>query len=195
MKIYCTYLFILLASVTLFFFGCASTKNVTVSIDHQFLADADAKFEKKQFTDALKAYQSLAYSSVYSLLPTGRMALYRIGYLHIAYDNPNADPKAALSAFKLFVQKYPADHLVGYATTWIKLLTVISSFQDQLDENATRVRKLQNKNGAASDSISFLSTSLKRCSTLSDSLNAERLLLLKKINDYEQTIVKMEKSK
>jgi outer membrane protein assembly factor BamD (BamD/ComL family) len=168
---------------------------VAVSIDHQFLADADAKFEKKQFADALKAYQSLANSSVYSLLPTGRMALYRIGYLHIAYDNPNADPKAALSAFKLFVQKYPADNLAGYATTWIKLLSVIGSFQEQLDENATRVRKLQNKISTTSDSIAVLSTSLKRCSALTDSLDAEHLLLLKKINDYEQTIVKMEKSR
>jgi outer membrane protein assembly factor BamD (BamD/ComL family) len=176
-------------------FGCASSNVASYTYDRSLLTVADAKFEKKRYSEALKIYQELAFSPDYAQSISAKQALYRIGYLNIYFDNPKADPKAALEAFNTFKLRYPNDKLSGDVTTWIKILVVLKSFEDQYDEMTFRVRRLQSKSAVTTGSLDTLIEAVQHCSVERDSLSSEKSSLLKKISELEQTIVKMEKSR
>jgi hypothetical protein len=175
--------------------GCASSTVSSYTYDRSLLTVADAKFEKKRYAEALKIYQELAYSPDYAQSGSAKQALYRIGYCNIYYDNQKADPKAALDAFNTFKLRYPRDKLIGDVTTWIKILVVLKSFEDQYDEMTSRMRRLQNKSAITTESLDTLFDAFQHCNIERDSLSTERSSLLKKIAELEQTIVKMEKSR
>jgi hypothetical protein len=178
-----------------FLCGCAAKNVVQYTYDKHLLADAEAKFENKYYSDALKIYQELVTSPTYSQTPSAKLALYRIGYINIYYDNPKADPKAALDAFISFKERYPDDKHIGEINTIAKILVVLKSFEEQYDATTARMKKLQNKTTIASGSLDTLLETIQRCSTERDSLDLERTLLVKKIVELEQTIVKMEKTR
>jgi hypothetical protein len=175
--------------------GCAANRVAQFTYERRLLSDADEKFGQKQYADALKIYQELVTSPSYSQTPAARQALFKIGYLNIYYDNPKADPGAALDAFNSFRVRYPDDNLIGEVNTFMKILVVLRSFKEQFDETTSRMKRLQSKSAATSGSLDSLLESVQRCSTERDSLDLERSALLKKIGDLEQTIVKMEKTK
>jgi hypothetical protein len=174
---------------------CVCASSTAYTYDKSLLTVADAKFEKKQYSEALKIYHELAYSPDYAQLNSAKLALYRIAYLNIYFDNPQADPKAALDAFNTFKLRYPHDKLIGDVTTWIKILVVLKSFEEQYDGMAARVKRLQSKSAVASGSLDTMYDELQHCTTERDTLSLEKSALLKKIEELEQTIVKMEKSK
>ena len=186
---------ICVAAGMVFLFGCAASRVTQYTYDKQLLADAEAKFENKRYTEALKIYQELVTSPAYSQSPSAKLALYRIGYINIYYDNAKADPKAALEAFTSYKERYPEDKSIGEINTIAKILVVLKSFQDQYDATTTRMKKLQNKTAIASGSLDTLLETIQRCSSERDSLDLERAVLVKKIVDLEQTIVKMEKTR
>jgi hypothetical protein len=175
--------------------GCAANNVAQYTYDKRLLADAEAKFENKHYPEALKIYQELVTSPAYSQLPTARLALYRIGYINIYYDNPKADPRAALDAFNSYKVRYPEDKYIGEINTIAKILVVLKSFEEQYDATTARMKKLQNKTAIESGSLDTLLETIQRCSTERDSLDLERTLLVKKIVELEQTIVKMEKTR
>jgi hypothetical protein len=175
--------------------GCASSSVSTYTYDRSLLTVADAKFEKKHYAEALKIYEELAYSPDYSQSNSAKQALYKIGYINIYFDNLKADPKAALDAFNTFKLRYPQDKLIGDVTTWIKILVVLKSFEDQYDEITLRMKRLQNKSAVATVSLDTLIDAFQRCAVERDSLDSDKSSLLKKIAELEQTIVKMEKSR
>jgi hypothetical protein len=175
--------------------GCAANNVAQYTYDKRLLAEADTKFENKRYSEALKIYQELVTSPAYSQSPSAKPALYRIGYINIYYDNPKADPKAALDAFTSYKVRYPDDKLIGEINTLSKILVVLKSFEEQYDETTSRMKKLQNKSAVASGSLDTLLESIQRCSSERDSLDIEKNVLQKKINELEQTIVKMEKSR
>ncbi len=174
---------------------CVCASSTAYTYDKSLLTVADAKFEKKQYPEALKIYHELAFSPDYAQLNSAKLALYRIAYLIIYFDNPQADPKAALDAFNTFKLRYPHDKLIGDVTTWIKILVVLKSFEEQYDGMAARVKRLQSKSAVASGSLDTMYDELQHCTTERDTLSLEKSALLKKIEELEQTIVKMEKSK
>ena len=183
------------AAVVVLLFGCAASRVTQFTYDKQLLADAEAKFDNKRYPEALKIYQELVTSPAYSQSPSAKLALYRIGYINIYYDNPKADPKTALEAFNSFKVLYPEDKAIGEINTIAKILVVLKSFQDQYDATTARMKKLQNKTAIASGSLDTLLETIQRCSSERDSLDLERAVLVKKIVDLEQTIVKMEKTR
>jgi hypothetical protein len=184
-----------LVAVIIGLLDCASSTISSYTYDRSLLTVADTKFEKKQYSEALKIYQELAYSPDYAQSNSAKLALYRIGYLNMYYDNTKADPKAALEAFNTFKLRYPRDKLIGDVTTWIKILVVLKSFEDQYDEILTRMKRVQSKSAVTSGSLDTLFDAFQRCTTERDTLDSEKSALLKKIADLEQTIVKMEKSR
>ncbi len=187
---------VLTASVSLLFFGCASSSTVAqYTYDKRLLAAAESKFDKKQYAEALKIYNEIAFSPDYSQSTSAKSALYRIGYINIYFDNPKADPKAALEAFNTFKLRYPRDKLIGDVTTWIKLLVVLKSFEDQYDDITFRVRRLQSKSAVTTGSLDTLIEAYQRCTAENDSLGNEKASLGRKIAELEQIIVKMEKSR
>jgi len=184
------------ACIGITLYGCASSNTVAqYTYDKRLLTAAESKFDKRQYADALKIYNEIAFSPDYSQSSSAKIALYRIGYINIYFDNPKADPKAALEAFNTFKLRYPRDKLIGDVTTWIKLLVVLKSFEDQYDDITFRVKRLQNKSAVATGSLDTLIESLQRCSAENDSLGSTKTSLVKKIAELEQTIVKMEKSR
>jgi hypothetical protein len=184
-----------LVAVTIGLWGCASSTISSYTYDRSLLTVADTKFEKKQYSEALKIYQELAYSPDYAQSNSAKLALYRIGYLNMYYDNSKADPKAALDAFNTFKLRYPRDKLIGDVTTWIKILVVLKSFEDQYDEILSRMKRVQNKSAVTTGSLDTLFDAFQRCTAERDTLDSEKSTLLKKIEELEQTIVKMEKSR
>jgi hypothetical protein len=175
--------------------GCAASKVGTFTYDKRLLAEAEEKFEKRHYADALKTYQKLASSAEFANSAAAKTALYRTGYISMYYDNPKADPKAALAAFNTFKTRYPDDKLIGDVNTWISILVVLRSYEELYDETYVRMKKLQSKTAVTSGSLDTLIESFQRCSAEKDSLGAEKTVLLKKITELEQTIVKMEKTK
>jgi hypothetical protein len=183
----------ILAAVCLL--ACASSTVTSYTYDRSLLTVADSKFEKKRYAEALQVYQELAYSPDYAQSNSAKLALYRIGYLNIYFDNPKASPKAALEAFNTFKLRYPRDKLIGDVTTWIKVLVVLKSFEDQYDEITFRMKRLQNKSAVTTGSLDTLIEAFQHCTVERDSLDSEKSTLLRKISELEQTIVKMEKSR
>ncbi len=186
---------ILLALACVIACGCAAGRAAQYTYERRLLAEADDLFDKKSYPEALKIYQDLASSPSYSQTASAKQALYRIGYINIYYDNPKADPKAALDAFNSFRVRYPDDKLIGEVNTLTKILVVLKSFEDQYDETTARIRRLQSKTATASGSLDTLLESIQRCSTERDSLDVEKSALLKRISELEETIVKMEKTR
>ena len=175
--------------------GCAASKVGTYTYDKKLLAEAEDKFEKKRYTDAIKVYQKLATSPAFANTPTAKLALYRMGYINMYYDNSKADPKAALEAFNTFKQRYADDKLLGEVNTWISILVVLRSYEELYNDTYERMKKLQSKTAVTSGSLDSLIESSQRCSAEKDSLDGEKAQLLKKIAELEQTIVKMEKTR
>jgi hypothetical protein len=175
--------------------GCAANRVAQYTYDRRLLAEADARFEQKKYSEALKIYQELVTSPAYSQTPSAKQALFKIGYLNIYYDNPKADPMAALEAFNSYRVRYPDDNLIGEVNTYSKILVVLKSFEEQYDETTARVKRLQYKSAAASGSLDTLLEAIQHCSTERDSLDIEKTALNKKITELEQTIVKMEKTR
>jgi hypothetical protein len=190
-----TILCILLLCLCVCLCGCASNTVASYTYDRSLLTVADAKFDKKRYSEALKIYQELAYSPDYAQSASAKQALFRIGYLNIYFDNPKADPKAALEAFNTYKLRYPRDKLIGEVTTWIKILVVLKSFEDQYDEITSRMKRLQNKSAVTTGSLDTLLDAFQRCVSERDSLDSEKSSFLRKISELEQTIVKMEKSR
>lgn len=175
--------------------GCAASKVGTYTYDKKLLAEAEEKFDKKHYADALKVYQKLTTSDAFANSAAAKLALYRTGYINMYYDNPKTDPKAALDAFNTFKQQYPDDKLSGEVNTWISILVVLRSYEELYNETFARMKKLQNKTVVTSGSLDTLIESFQRCSAEKDSLDNEKAQLQKKIADLEQTIVKMEKTR
>jgi hypothetical protein len=182
----------LLACVLLF--GCAASRATAYTYDRRLLAQAEAKFEKRRYPEALKIYQELVSSPDYSQSPSAKIALYRIGYINIYYDNPNANTNAALDAFNSYKVLYSDDKDIGEVNTFVKMLVVLKSFKDQYDETMALMLKFQNKSKIANGSLDTLLWYIQRCTSERDSLSAERFTFMKKIRELEQTIVKMEKT-
>lgn len=136
--------------------GCAANRVAAFTYERRLLSDAEEKFAQKQYAEALRIYQELVTSPSYSQTPAARQALFRIGYLNIYYDNPKADPRMALEAFNSFRVRYPDDALIGEVNTFMKILVVLKSFEQQYDETTARIRRLQTKSAAANGSLDSL---------------------------------------
>jgi len=176
-------------------FLCGCSARVATSqytFDRQLLAEADGKFREKNYLEALKKYNEIVKSFPNSI--TARLALYKIGYLNVYFDNNQADWSAALSAFKDFQKKYPNDSKINDVNTWIRILIAMDSFASQYGETTNRLQKMRTSSLEKSENVDLLHEELRRCSMEKDSLVNQKNALSQKIKELESTILKIEKA-
>jgi outer membrane protein assembly factor BamD (BamD/ComL family) len=171
--------------------GCSSRLATSYTFDKQLLAEADGKFKEKSYSDALKKYSEIVKSFPHS--QSARLALYRIGFLNVYFDNTQADWTAALKAFKQFQTNYPDDPKINEVNTWIRILIAMDSFASQYGETTSQIQRLKTTTIEKSENVDVLRESYRRCSSEKDSLSSERNALSQKIKELEATILKIEK--
>jgi len=171
--------------------GCSHiTPNYT--FDKKLLADADGKCKQKSYAEALKTYEEIV--KTFPQTTSARIALYKVGFVNIYYDNPLSDWNAALAAFKLFQKNYPDDPRIEEVDTWIRVLVAMESFSAQYGETSARIKSLMNKSTEVSGNYETLLEAIQKCSGDKDSLDNEKNALNQKIKELEQTILKIEKA-
>jgi outer membrane protein assembly factor BamD (BamD/ComL family) len=171
--------------------GCSPVPP-TYTFDKKLLADADGKCKQKSYAEALKTYEEIV--KTFPQTTSARIALYKVGFVNIYYDNPLSDWNAALSAFKLFQKNYPDDPRVDEVNTWIRVLVAMESFSSQYGETSARIKSLMNKSTEVSGNYETLLEAIQKCSSDKDSLDNEKNALNQKIKELEQTILKIEKA-
>jgi outer membrane protein assembly factor BamD (BamD/ComL family) len=171
--------------------GCSHAVVSRYSFDKQILTEADDKFKEKDYAEALRKYDDIVKRFPRSA--SARSALFRIGYLNIYYDNPQADWSTALSTFRQFQKDYSDDPRIDEVNTWIRILVAMQSFATQYGESSVRIQKLKNKSIERSENVEQLLEEIQRCATEKDSLVLEKNALSQKIKELEATILKIEK--
>lgn len=122
-------------------FNCASSTIKMVSYNSRLLVDADSLFYSGNFEEAGKIYSKIC--TTMSKTEEAKTARFQKAYLNIYYKNPNANWGDALKEFKSFVSLYPNDPRTGEASSWMRILTVIKSFDTQFRSSADQVERLK----------------------------------------------------
>jgi outer membrane protein assembly factor BamD (BamD/ComL family) len=171
--------------------GCSHTSKF-YSFDMGMLAEADVQFKSKNYSQALKQYDEIVRT--YPRTASARTALYKIGFIYLYYENPQADWTMALKTFRQFQKEYMDDQHIDEVNTWIRILTSMESFAAKYGESSAKIQKLKTKSLERSESIEQLREEFLRCSFEKDSLNLEKNALIQKIRELEATILKIEKA-
>jgi outer membrane protein assembly factor BamD (BamD/ComL family) len=172
--------------------GCSPVTTTQYTFDKKLLAEADGKCKAKSYVEALKTYGEIV--KTFPQTSSARIALFKVGFVNIYYDNPLADWNAALNAFKLFQKYYPDDPRMEEVNTWIRVLVAMESFSAQYGETSDRVKSLMNKSTVVNGNYETLLEAIQKCSFDKDSLDNEKNALNQKIKELEQTILKIEKA-
>jgi outer membrane protein assembly factor BamD (BamD/ComL family) len=170
---------------------CSHT-TTAYTFDKQILAEAEGKLKERKYTEALAKYNEIV--KTFPRTASARIALYKIGFVNIYYENPQADWSAALNAFRLFQKQYGDDAKIDEVNTWIRILVAMESFAAQYGESSQRIQKLKTKTQKNIESVEQLREEFLKCSFEKDSLNLEKNALIQKIKELEATILKIEKA-
>jgi outer membrane protein assembly factor BamD (BamD/ComL family) len=168
---------------------CAHTP-IRYSFEMQSLTEADSIFKRRNYADALLKYDNILKKFPRS--PAARIALFKIGFINIYYENSQADWSAALKAFRLFQKQFGDDPKIDEVNTWIRILVAMESFAAQYGESSQKIQKLKNKTIEKTGNFEQLREEYQRCMLEKDSLGAEKNTLLQKIKGLEATILKIE---
>jgi outer membrane protein assembly factor BamD (BamD/ComL family) len=167
--------------------GCAGEM---VTFEQKLLLEADSLFHAGNYEYAKVRYTKLR--TEYPNTKSGARAQYDLAYLNIYFDNPYANPEAALKEFKAFATQYPDNELVPEVNSWIRLLVVVQSFRRQYDISSSEVDALEkelkakrNEAGAPQKigaRYETLMEAVQRCYVEKDSL-ASRIRILEDVID------------
>lgn len=156
------------------------------------LIDADSLFYSGNFNDANALYQKIRLTIPKS--DEARNALFQNAYLNIYYKNPNANWSDALKDFKNFATLYPNDQRIGEVLSWIRILSVIKSFDTQYRTSADQIERLKYFKKETIHSqryiLDSMSVILRNCY---DSREALRDSLTKVNDKLENVIINLEK--
>jgi outer membrane protein assembly factor BamD (BamD/ComL family) len=152
------------------------------------LIEADSLFDKGNYGDAQLKYNKIKASFPGS--PEARSALYALGTLHIYYKNPNGDWNAALNEFKLFAAQFPKDPRSETALSWVRVLTVLKSFDMEFKRASDQVERLKL---GRSEFRQNQRISLDSMSSLLQRNYEARDSLAKKNTELENVIIDLEK--
>jgi outer membrane protein assembly factor BamD (BamD/ComL family) len=152
------------------------------------LIEADSLFDCGNFEAA-----SAQYDKIRTAFPNSnesKIALFSLARLNVYYKNQNGDWATALKEFKSFVTLFPKDEQTDEALSWIRVLTVIKSYDSEFKHASDQVERLKTvRNGARltlRSSLDSLSVILQRSYEVRDSL-------AKKNSDLENVIIDLEK--
>ncbi len=173
--------------VSMFLWGCSHVA-IQYTYDMKLLDEGDAKFNEKNYPEAVKKYNEVLKS--FPRRPSARMALYKIGYSYIYYENPQNDWTAALKAFRRFEKEYADDPKIEEVKTWSRMLVIMESFASQYTETSVRVQKIKNNYREKITTAEQWKEEFQRCSSEKDSLSTEKSTLIQKIKELEATILK-----
>jgi outer membrane protein assembly factor BamD (BamD/ComL family) len=123
------------------FIDCASSTIKMVSYSSRMLEDADSLFYSGNYAEAEKYYDKIRSTRLQT--EEAKTAHFQFAYLNVYYKNPNANWNVALKEFKSFATLYPNDSRIGEAFSWIRILTVIKSFDTQFRTSTNQVERLK----------------------------------------------------
>jgi outer membrane protein assembly factor BamD (BamD/ComL family) len=152
------------------------------------LAEADSLLYSGKFEESKALYDKIRSAQTNS--EEAKTAHFNIAYINVYYKNPNADWAAALSEFKSFAALYPKDPRISEALSWIRLLTVIRSFDNEFKRASTQVQRLKLDQSEARMTqrmfLDSMASMLRGCYQVRDSL-------VKKNTELENVIIDLEK--
>ena len=147
---------------------CGAQQGKLITYEKQMLIDANTALRNKKYKDALFLYTEIR--KAYPRSEAAVAAQYRIGFVNILYDNPDADWKTALEEFKRFQSLYPNDPRIHEVNTWIRLLTAIENSEDEYIGALAKLKTYKNRHYGTTDNFSTIFEALKRCKETTDSL-------------------------
>jgi outer membrane protein assembly factor BamD (BamD/ComL family) len=171
-----------------FLLACAGPAQLFATGKSNVLAQADSLFDSGKFNEATAAYQKVCAAIPRSA--AARTALIAIAYSNVFYKNPNGNWNAALEAFNLFNTSYPHDNRISEVRSWIRVLSVIKSIDNELELATHQVKRLAQDKNAAQESKRYYLDSI--AGILKDATKS-RDSLFKKNQDLENTIIDLEK--
>lgn len=180
------YLLVVLILSSLSFFGCAAK---VINFEQRLLNEADSLFRAGNFEAAKLKYTKIRDSGPQS--EPAKSAQYNLGYINIFYQNPSANPEAALREFKLFAALYPEDFRISEVNSWIRLIVVMQSYKKEYQDTMNKIEqqikdKDQQLNQARRVNIETITESMRSCYEGRDSLS-------RKVKDLENVIVDLER--
>lgn len=167
--------------------ACSSSGRIVTYKTRQ-LAEADSLVFAGKFDEAKELFEKIR--STHSNGDEARTAHFNIAFINVYYKNPNADWNAALKEFKSFAALYPKDPRIGEALSWVRMLTVIKSFDNEFKRASSQVQRLKlDRTEAKMTQRMFLdsmASMLRGCYQTRDSL-------VKKNVELENVIIDLEK--
>jgi outer membrane protein assembly factor BamD (BamD/ComL family) len=173
--------------VCVFALTCASPGKM-VTYKNRQLTEADALLFNGHYEEAKVLYEKIRSSQPNA--EEARTAHYSIAYINVYYKNPNADWNVALREFKSFAAIYPKDPHIGEVLSWIRLLTVIKSFKNDVKRASSQVQRLELDQSESKTTqrmfLDSMASMLRNCYQARDSL-------VKKNVELENVIIDLEK--
>jgi len=152
------------------------------------LSEAEALVYKGKYDEAKKLYNKIRSSQPNA--EEAKTAHYSIAFINVYYKNTNADWNVALMEFKSFAALYPKDPRIGEVLSWVRLLTVIKSFNNEFKRASSKVQRLENDQNESKTTqrmfLDSMSSMLRNCYQARDSL-------VKKNVELENVIIDLEK--
>jgi outer membrane protein assembly factor BamD (BamD/ComL family) len=176
-----------LSFACIFAFTCASPGKM-VTYKNRQLTEADALLYHGKYKEAKTLYEKIRSSQPNA--EEARTAHFSIAFINVYYKNPNADWDTALKEFKSFAALYPKDSRIGEALSWVRLLTIIKSFDNEFKRASSQVQRLKlDRTESKMTQRMFLdsmASMLRNCYQARDSL-------VKKNVELENVIIDLEK--
>lgn len=168
-------------------FACSSsTKMITYRT--RLLSEADSLLHTGKFDSSKAIYEKIRSDKPNS--EEGRTAHFALAYINVYYKNPNADWNEALKEFKSFASLHPKDPRLGEALSWIRMLTVIKSFNNEFRRASTQVKHLKLDRSENRHMqrlfLDSMTSMIRGCYQIRDSL-------VKKNAELENVIIDLEK--
>jgi outer membrane protein assembly factor BamD (BamD/ComL family) len=173
--------------IAVLYTGCASSGQI-VTYKARQLSEADSLLHGARFEEAKTLYEKIRSTQPHST--EAKTAHFHLAYLYVDYKNPNTDWNAALNEFKSFTSLYPRDPRVGEALSWVRILTVIKSFDNEFKRASNQVQRLKHDRSESRMTqrmfLDSMASMVRGCYQARDSL-------VKKNIELENVIIDLEK--
>jgi outer membrane protein assembly factor BamD (BamD/ComL family) len=176
-------------ALALLFAACAGSGTLPGRDKPQPLsAVADSLFASGNFDEAVATCRKIIAASPDS--EEIKHAIFAIAYSNVFYKNSGGDWNAALEKFESFARSYPNDRHAGEALSWVRILTIIKSVDNELRQATSRAERLRHDKNTAQENRRFYLDSI---GALLRSSSDSRDSLQKKNRDLENVIIDLEK--